>query len=310
MIKYLITSILVIKFILFNFTCLSAKEVYLVAKINNKAVTNLELHDRYNFVLLASKVKISSENDKTLLLRQILDKIIDEELISQDATSFKIDVDQKEIDKTIEILAEKQGQNISQFKEFFQKNNLSYKNYLNQIKSEILWSKIISNIIKPRVKVADFEVREFFEQKNVNIEYKKYNISEIVILNNKDFSKTFAEKILSDLKNGADFKSFVKQFSSGFSMESDGKIGWVYKSDIDARIYNEISKLKVGEYSNVILLDDGFHIFKLNEVKSEIKISEQESDIAKNAIFLRELQNQAKGYLIELRRKAFIEVSL
>lgn len=310
MIKYLATIYFVVNFILFGFSCSSAKEVNIVAKINNKAITNLELYDRYNFVLIASKVKISSEDDKNLLLRQILDKIIDEELIRQDAKSFTITVDQKEIDKTIEILAEKQGQNISQFKDFFQKNNLSYNNYLEQIKSEILWSKIVSNIIKPRVKVADFEIREFFEQKSIDVEYKKYNISEIVILNNRDFSKKFAEKILSDLKNGANFNSFVKQFSSGFSAESYGKIGWVYKSDIDARIYDEISKLKVGEYSDLVLLNDGFHIFKLDDIKSEIKISEKESDIAKNAIFLKELQNQAKGYLIELRRKAFVEVIL
>lgn len=305
MIRFFFTTIITLSFFL-NYSHLSAKEVVVVAKVNNKAITNLELYDRYNFVLLLSKVKISNENDKKLLLRQILDKIIDEELIIQNAKSFQIDVEQKEVDEMVEILANKQGQT----KEFFEKNHLSYQNYLDQIKSEILWSKIVTNVIKPKIKVSDFRIREFLEQQKVDIEYKKYNISEIVILNNESLSRKFAEKILLDLRNGANFKNFVKQFSSGFSMESDGKIGWIYKSDIDARIYSEISKLKVGEYSDIVMLDDGFHIFKLNDVKSEIKISKQDFDVAKNAIFVRELQNQAKGYLIELRRKAFVEVNL
>jgi peptidyl-prolyl cis-trans isomerase SurA len=286
---------------------------FIVAKINNKAITNSELIDRYRFVISMSKINIALEEEKKLLLDQVIDKMIDEELIRQEASKLKIEATPDEIRDAVEIIALRQKKNATQFKFFFINNNLSFDNYLKQVESDILWSKIVSEVMKSRIKVTEAEVKEFFEQRKFNTSIKKFSISEILISDAGNSSKKnlhLASKLVAELRQGADFNNIVRQFSSSISAENNGEIGWVSNSDIDIKIYTAISKLNKGGYSDPILLSDGYHIFKLLDVKTESKIADQDMSAARNAIFSHKLQSVAKGYLMDLRKKAFVEVKL
>ncbi len=302
-------------FFFISFSCFAAnqtqklpQENFIIAKVNNKAITNAELFDRYRFVMAASKMKIASDQDKKLLLAQILDKMIDEELIRQESSSLKLEVSPEEMREAIDIVAAQQKKNATQFKIFFNNNGLSFDNYLKQMESEILWSKIISEILRSRVKVTDVEVREFFEQRKFNTDVKKFFLAEVLISTSEN-SEKFAVKILEELKKGADFKNIVRQFSASVTAENNGEIGWVSQADVDPKIYLAISKLQKGEYSNLVNLSDGHRIFKLLDVKVETHINDHDMNVARNTIFSNKLQTVAKGYSMDLRKKSFVEIS-
>lgn len=285
----------------------SSPDNFIVAKINSKAITNSELIDRYRFVLSAAKMSKISPQDKEILLSQILDKMVDEELIRQEATKLKMEITPSEMRDAIDIVAAQQKKNATQFKIFFINNNLSFDNYLKQVESEIFWSKIISEVMRSKVKVTEVEVKEFFEQRKFNTSVKKYLVSEILI-SQSETALQMASKLTSELRQGADFKNIVKQFSGSITSENDGEIGWVTQADIDAKIYAAISKLGKGGYSDPVLLSDGYHIFKLLDSKSETKVADQDMEAARNIIFSRKLQSISKGYLMDLRKKAFVEI--
>lgn len=289
-----------------SFSATPLQSNFIIAKVNNKVITNLELLDRYRFVLAVSKINIKSEEDKKLLLDQILDKMVDEELIRQESQNLKLEVSENEMRDAIEIMALQQKKNATQFKLFFVKNNLSFDNYLKQVESELLWSKIISETLRSKVKVTDVEVKEFFEQQKFNTNVKKLHIAEILISQSPTAEK-LAQKLVLELRKGADFKNIVKQFSQSISAENDGEIGWVLHNDIDAKIFEAISKLGKGDYSDPILLSDGYHIFKLLDLRIENKIADPDLAAARNAIFVRKLQTVAKGYLMDLRKRSFVE---
>jgi peptidyl-prolyl cis-trans isomerase SurA len=285
---------------------------FIVAKINNKAITNSELIERYHIVIITSRIQTHSKEEKKLLLSEILDKMIDEELIRQEAQNLKIFTTAAEIGDTIDILALQQKKNATQLKIFFLNRGLSFDSYLKQVEAEILWSKIISEVLRTRIIVTESEVKEFFEQQKFNIDVKRFYIAEVLIsltgINSQNAGK-FADKIAIELKQGADFKNIVRQFSAGVNPDNNGEIGWVSQSDIDEKIYRAISQLKKGEYCDPVFLPDGYHIFKLLNVKFETKIADHDLKIARDAIFIRKLQTAAKGYLMDIRKKAFVEIS-
>lgn len=285
---------------------------FIIAKINNKAITNSEVNDRYRFVISASKINVKLEEEKKLLVGQIIDKMIDEELIRQEAAKLKFEVTPTEVRDAIDMVAAQQKKNATQFKIFFVNNNLSFDNYLKQVESEVLWSKIVSEVLRSKVKVTEVEVREFFEQHKFNTDVKKFFIAEVLISSSgiqSENSNHLANKLAVELRQGADFKNIVRQFSGSITSENNGEIGWVSQGEIDAKIYAAISKLGKGEYSNPVSLPDGFHIFKLLDAKTESKIADQDLNAARNAIFSHKLQSTAKGYLMDLRKKAFVEIS-
>jgi peptidyl-prolyl cis-trans isomerase SurA len=285
---------------------------FIIAKINSKAITNSEVVDRYRFVITASKIKINASQDKQLLLNQVIDKMVDEELIRQEGANLKLEVTPIEVRDFIEIVALQQKKNATQFKLFFINNGLSFDNYLKQVESEVLWSKIMSEVLKSRVRVTDVEVKEFFEQHKFNTDVTKFFVAEILISNAGRLAETagqLANKLVAELRQGADFKNIVRQFSGSITSENNGEIGWVSQVDIDQKIYVAISKLGKGGYSEPVLLADGYHIFKLLDAKTEATIADHDMNSARNAIFGKKLQSLAKGYLMDLRKKAFVEIT-
>ena len=58
----------------------------------------------------------------------------------------------------------KKKQSLGSFKSEFARNQVSFDAYKNQIKADILWSKIVSGSLKSRIKITDLEIQEFFEQ--------------------------------------------------------------------------------------------------------------------------------------------------
>ena len=299
---------LIAVFFLISFPAFSAKfSDFVIVKVNNKAIANSEADDRYRFVIITSRLKVKDKDEKRILRERIIDKMIDEELIRQEAKKLKIEVTESEIRDTIELVALRRKETPARFKHLLRRNRLSYKNYVKQIEAEILWSKIISQTLRSKVRISDVEVREFFEQHKLNSDVRKFLLADLLISSFENSSK-LADKLVMELRDGADFSSLVEQFSSSVIGGSSGEIGWVAQGDLDVRIYTAISKLKKGGYSDPVNLGDGYHIFKLIDSKVETHIADNDLKAAKNAIFNRKLQVLAKGYQMDLRKKAFVEI--
>jgi peptidyl-prolyl cis-trans isomerase SurA len=276
---------------------------YVVAKVNNKAIANSEVLDRYRFVTLTSKINTKNENEKKILRQQVIDKMVDEELIRQEAKELKIEIGEKELQEGIDLVSAHYKKNPAQLKAFLRQNNLSFEIYSKQVEAEILWSKIIVETLRPKIKISDVEVNEFFEQHKFNTDVRKFFLSEILIAPSENAAK-FAEKLVLELRNGANFEALSEQFSSGVG----GEIGWVSQNDLDRKIYAAISGLKKGGYSDPVSLANGYHIFKLVDSKTETKIADKDLSAAKNIIFSQKLQTLAKGRLMDMRKRAFIEI--
>jgi len=301
----MIRLVIVSLFFLYSFTTFAADfSDFVVAKVNNKAITNSEIKDRFLFVILTSKIDVKNEEEKKILRQQVIEKMIDEELIRQEAKELKIEVGEKELKEGIDLIAQNYQKTPDQLIKFLKRNNLSFEAYSNQVEAEILWSKIIIDTLRSRVKVSESELNEFLEQHKLSSDVRKFFLAEILISQSENAEK-FSEKLTEELRRGADFKSISEQFSSSIAQE----IGWVSQRDVDQKIYEAISALKKGEYSNPVKLSDGYHIFKLVDAKSEKNsVAEKDLTAAKNIIFGRKLQTLAKGHMMDLRKRAFIEI--
>lgn len=284
---------------------------FVVVKVNNKIITQSQVEMRLKYLIKSTKMSVANSSDLKLLREQIIDKMIDEELIRQDAQKFQITVDPEDFENTIEIIALQKKLSVDQFKIFLKNNQISFEVFSKYLEAEILRNKIISELFLRKVKVSDIEILEFLEQGKSRSDHRKFLIAEIVISNaNKDdkITKEFVEKIFNDLNQGADFLELVRQFSNSSSALNNGLIGWVSQGDIDARIYSAIANLNKNNYSKPIILADGYHIFKLLDAKVEKNIDDNQSNIISKIITKNKLDNLAKGYLIDLRKKSFVEI--
>jgi len=82
-----------------------------------------------------------------------------------------------------------------------------------------------------------------------------------------------------------------------------GKIGWVDSNSFSSTLSNSIKNLKIGEYTKPVKIGSRFIILKINDVKNEKKIIDNDKEL-KNLIKIeenRQLNNFSKIYYDKLR---------
>ena len=293
-----------------------AQEIFVVAKVNNQIITNIDLIDRYKFAIATSKIKVNSKQEVNLLMNQLLQKMIDEKLIIEEAKNYEISASDEETREEVVKIARDQSKNIEELKSFFIKNGASYQNYLEQIKSQILWAKIVNEVIAPKLKISESEIKEAMELRNISPNVTQLLLAEIYIpfdyeVNKESIdAKILAKKLADELKSGKNFKSIVKQFSRNPSSENYGEIGWFSKNDLDPKIYQAVAKIRVGEVSEPVLLNNGYYLFKILDKKIvSNNLSDKDIKVIKADILSQKLQIAIRSFVIDLRKKSFVEIN-
>ena len=274
--------------------------------VNNKIITNDEINERFEFIIKTTKLKINQKNQRDFWRKIVIERMIEEELILQKAKFYKIEINKNELDFEIGNFAQKNHKNLEKFHLFLQKNNWNFVNFKKQIEAELVWKKILQEIIKPSVNVNVPEIKEWLEKEKIDGQNDKYLLQDFVIdksLNSQEFAnKIYEELILQD-----NFKNFVDNFLLLKSNDVNQNTSWFWASELNQKISQSINKLKINEYSKPILLEDGWHIFKLIDKRNDLKLSDGEYDFIKNQIMNRKIEMAIKNYLRELKKMAFIE---
>ena len=130
---------------------------------------------------------------------------------------------------------------------------------------------------------------------------------------NKEYFARIAEqkidKVIEELKNGADFEELAKtQSDDESSRENGGDLDFIYKGIFEASFDEAVAKLKPGETSGKIRTRFGFHVIKLIEKKpAEIATFEEMKPGIQQHLFLEEAKKHVANYVEKLKQNAKIE---
>lgn len=289
-------------------------EVKIRYKINNDVITSYDIKNESNYL------KTLNKNLKNLTNEEIMDTA------AQSLIREKIK--KEEIDRVFEINYEKaiKSDNISDIikglysnlnfeteKDFFDyliRNNVSVDNLKKKFVIEQMWNQLIVNKYNDLIKIDKDEINKKVDKIiNENKEIIAFNLSEIVFLekNIKENENKYLEIKKSIKKIGFDETAILYSISE--SAKLGGKIGWINENQISKKIFSEINKIDIGEYSEIINTAGGNIILKLNDKKKEkIEINKDE-EIKK---FIRFKKNKLfTEYSIifykELENKSYVE---
>jgi peptidyl-prolyl cis-trans isomerase SurA len=230
----------------------------------------------------------SDSAGRAALRRQILDGMIDEELIVQQAqrdTSVKV-TEQEVLDQV-----EQTYQNVR--KQF--SSELEFQNQLRQARfgSAEEWRRWLADEQRRRIQQdrlfevlrqhgklkpippTDAQMREFWEERRSQQPKRPASVSfrQIVIKPQPDSTARaralqLAESLLVALRHGADFASVAKRFSADSgSREQGGELGW-FRRGVMVKEFEDVAfRLRPGEISEVVETPFGFHIIQLERAQ-------------------------------------------
>ena len=253
----------------FNWSVYS-NESYVVLKVNNNVITNVDIDNEYRY-LIALSPSLQNVN-KEAVMKLAKDSIIREKIKEDELMKYyDLNVKNKFIDKIISNFYKKMGmKNINEFKNYLSKYNLNFKDIENKIGIEAAWNDLVYMKFANRIKINELEMKNEIK-KNIldRKEQNSYFISEILFTaeNYEKLQKKYKSIEKSILEIG--FNNTANIHSVSDTAKLGGKIGWISDSQLNETIKKEIINLKIGEYTKPVTIPGGFLIVKLNDIKKE-----------------------------------------
>ena len=239
------------------------------AIVNGEVITQTDIDQRLAFMAIANGGEIPADEVQRLR-EQVLRNLIDELLEIQAAKTEKIDVKQSEIDRTIQRVAESSKKTPEQLAAMLDSNGSNIKSMRRQIEAEIAWQRLQRAKIESGVSVGDDEVKAVLDKLNASKGTQEYRISEIYLsASPATESQTLenANKILTQLRSGASFAGYARQYSEASTAAVGGDLGWVRPEQLPAQLATVIREMPAGAISNPIAVPGGFSIIAVQDTR-------------------------------------------
>ncbi len=210
-----------------------------------------------------------------ILRKQVLERLVIDRLQSQLAKRSGIRVSDEMLRSSVADIARRNGLSVDEFRVQLESQGLNFKSFEESIRKEIIVNQLRAREVGSRIKVTDREVSHFLEtQGEVNKERVQYHLGHILIAIPEAASasviqkaKDKADKVLADLKAGADFKQTAVSVSDGGNALKGGDLGWRDTSQIPTLFVDSVIKMNQGDVAELIRSPSGFHIIKMLELK-------------------------------------------
>ncbi len=240
------------------------------AIVNGQVITETDVEQRLALVIAANEGRISPE-EKDRLRTQIVRNLIDETLQIQEAKANEIKVEPGEVDQTFARVAANSNRTPAQFSAFLRSQGSSDRSLKHQIEAESAWSRLQRKKIQPFVNVAEEEVQSVISRLNAAKGSTEYRIGEIFLSANPANAaevQAGAQKIIENVRNGASFVAYARQFSEASTAAVGGDLGWVRPEQLPEQLMTAAQSLQNGGVSEPIAVPGGYSIIvKLDERK-------------------------------------------
>jgi peptidyl-prolyl cis-trans isomerase SurA len=212
------------------------------AIVNGEIITQTDIDQRLALMAIANGGRIPADEVERLR-QQVLRNLIDETLQIQAAKAA-------EIDKTVERVAGNVKQTPEQMAEYLKANGSSLRSIRRQILGEISWRRLQSAKIESGVSVGDEEVKAVISRLEASKGTEEFKVAEIYLSatpGNEAQVQANANRILEQLRQGASFVGYARQFSEASTAAVGGDLGWVRPEQLPDQIAGAVRSLSPGQ---------------------------------------------------------------
>jgi peptidyl-prolyl cis-trans isomerase SurA len=266
-------------FSLIFFSISLAIENKILFKVNNEIITSIDILTELKYLAIINKdLKKTTNNQafeiaKRSLIREKIKEIELKKLLKE------IEVEEKFLNNLlINYFKSINIKTISEFEKFFISQDIDPNLIKKKISIEILWNQFIYSKFKQNVKIDRKSIQK--ELSN-NVKKKEFLLSEILF--NINESEKLNDKIglLKKEINEKGFSQTALTYSISDTSNKGGKLGWVSETIMSQKIKNEVKKIKVGDYTNPIVIPGGFLIIKIEDIREKDNSSDLNNEVEK-----------------------------
>ena len=250
--------------------------------------------------------------------KKLLDQLIEDKLVFQEAKNQKIEIDESAIDEQIENF-KKRFKSENEMEDAMRKEGLALSDMRERLRRQAMIRKLHDTEIRSKIVVSPMEVNEYYEKNTKefssdgqlrvrSLTVKKSNEARLKGLMD-EAAKSKIQDLRAKILAGEDFGKLAKQNSEDISAKDEGLSDWIERGAMIPAIDEVIFKLNLSEISGVIETEMGYHLFRVEEIKKAFKqnIEEVRNQIY-GKIFSIKAQERFQEWTQELKRNAYISI--
>ena len=251
--------------ILLNFQNIFAKvENNIVLKVENEIITNFEIKNKIIATLILANQEVNQSNINKLK-KQALDYLIKQKLKKIELSKYNLKVDQKKITSYLNSIS---LNNINGLKEKFSNSGIDFQLFYEELEIDFLWQKYIYQVYSKKIEIDEKNINQELEnllQNQTDIE--QFRISEIEISLNNDLNDQNKIINIQEQISKYGFETTAVKYSISSTASNKGDLGWLNAKSLNKKIFNLVTKIKVGEVTEPLITSNSALFLKLSDKK-------------------------------------------
>ena len=244
----------------------------IVAVVNSEVITSLQLRARIEQAkrqLARQGVELPPDN---VLERQLLERLIVERAQVQLAQETSLRVDDATLERAIERIAGNNKLSVEQLREALEKDGVAWNRFRDEIRTEILLTRLREREVDSRVVVTDAEIDNFIANNPDAFSGQEFAVAHILLRTPEGATPQQieavarrAEQVMTRLRSGEDFARVAAEVSDAPDGLSGGALGWRPLDRLPGLFADAVRRMQPGETSPILRSAAGLHIVRLVE---------------------------------------------
>ena len=256
----------------------------IAAIVNEGVVLKSQLQKEIKTITLRASQEDMQLPSEDIIQEQVLESLIVEEIQLQRAERIGLQLSDQILNTTIANISQQNNIPFEKLPEALAAEGINYAEYRRDIRKGLILEQLRDIEVIRKITVSPREIDVCLEDfEDGVVSNSEYNLSHILIsapesATIEDFTtiEREAEDIHEQLIAGANFGEIAIEFSDSQTGLDGGSLGWRKGSELPTIFSDILKSLKVDEISRPYRTKSGFHIVKINDLRSTFSRSEVE----------------------------------
>ena len=244
-----------------------------VAIVDNDVIMQSQLDLRLREVQQTIAKRGAALPPEHVLGQQVLERLIIENIQLQIGERSGIRITDEELNQAIGTIAQRNGMTPEQFRAALAQDGLSFDDARDQVRREMVISRVRQRRVAERIQVTDQEVQNFLASDMGKVQLsQEFRLANILIPVPESSSpetiqaaERQTKELYEQLQQGADFAQLAIARSASETALEGGEMGWRKAAQLPPPFDGMVGALSVGQVTEPVRTPGGFIMLKLLE---------------------------------------------
>ncbi len=274
----------------------------IIAIVDKDIITQKDLNDFINFTRIQLSAQYQGkqlENKIESMKKDLLDKLIEDRVILQEAKKEGIQLNPERIKEKIDEIKNHYG-SYTEFQEAIAKQGLVEADIEARIRDQSLMYAVIDKEIRSKIIIKPAEITDFYHANTKSFVLPEQWEFQSMTIN----SESLANEIIKQYKSGLTLEDIGNKYSimiDSFRSVRGGQL----RKDIEDTLF----RLKIGQISSPIKIENNYYIFRLNSIipPRQQSLTEVQDDI-QAMLYNKKMQESLAKWLDKLKSQSYIKI--